>query len=86
MTARLDIKSKTTRRRLLQGVAGFVSFFGLGATAAYAAKASPASVGYRDSPKGDQNCANCKLFISPNACKSVSGEISANGWCRIWKA
>jgi hypothetical protein len=33
MTARLDIKSKTTRRRLLQGVAGVVSFFGLGATA-----------------------------------------------------
>ena len=86
MNARLEIKSKTTRRRLLQGVAGIVSFFGLGASAAYAAKASPLSVGYRASPKGDQNCANCSLFISPNACKSVSGKISPNGWCKIWKA
>ena len=86
MTARLDITSKSTRRRLLQGFAAFVSFFGLGATAAYAAKAWPVSVGYRNSPKADQNRANCKLFISPNACKSVSGEISAKGWCKIWKA
>ena len=38
------------------------------------------------SRKGDQNRANRKLFVSPNGRKSVSGEISANGWRRIWKA
>jgi hypothetical protein len=75
-----------TRRRLLQGAFAGLSFLGLGVSAAHAAKASAGSVGYRASPKGDQNCANCKLFVTPNACKSVSGEISANGWCRIWKA
>ena len=40
----------------------------------------------KPSPKGDQNWANRKLFVPPDACKSVSGEISANGWRRIWKA
>lgn len=77
---------KATRRGLLKGAAAGMTFFGLGSTAALAAKASPSSVGYRGSPSGDQNCANCSLFISPNACVSVSGKISANGWCRIWKA
>ncbi len=86
MTIKLDLNSKATRRAILRGAAGVVSFLGIGTGVAYAAKASPGSVGYRASPKGDQNCANCKLFISPNACKSVAGEISANGWCRIWKA
>ncbi len=86
MTIKFDANSKATRRTVLQGAAGVISFLGIGTGAALAAKASPGSVGYRASPKGDQNCANCKLFLSPNACKSVSGEISANGWCRIWKA
>jgi hypothetical protein len=86
MPARFENKFNPTRRRLVLGVTGVLSFFGLGAGAALAAKASKASVGYRDTPKGDQNCANCILFISPNACKSVSGDVSANGWCRIWKA
>jgi hypothetical protein len=81
-----DTSFPATRRGLLQGAFVGLSFLGLGVSTAYAAKASRGSVGYRGSPKGDQNCANCKLFVSPNACKSVSGEISANGWCRIWKA
>jgi len=86
MVDKRDNGIKATRRSLLQGGLAGLSFLGLGVSAAHAAKASPASVAYRDSPKGDQNCANCKLFVSPDACKSVSGAISANGWCRIWKA
>jgi hypothetical protein len=86
MLDKRDTSFPATRRGLLRGAFSGLSFMGLGVSAAHAAKASPGSVGYRSSPKGDQNCANCKLFVSPNACKSVSGEISANGWCRIWKA
>jgi hypothetical protein len=86
MMDKRDTSFPATRRGLLQGAFAGLSFLGLGVSAAHAAEASPGSVGYRSSPKGDQNCANCKLFVSPNACKSVSGEISANGWCRIWKA
>ncbi len=49
-----------------------------------AAKMSKASVAYQNSPKGSQNCANCKLFISPASCKLVQGPISVNGWCKLW--
>ena len=80
----MDHNPESTRRTLLRAGLCAVSFLGLGASAAYAAKASKSSVAYRDSPKGDQNCANCRLFISPNACKSVEGAVSPNGWCRIW--
>jgi len=52
MPARFENKFNPTRRRLVLGVAGVLSFFGLGAGAALAAKASKASVGYRDTPKG----------------------------------
>ncbi len=80
-----DTGFAATRRGLLRGVLAGASFLGLGASTAKAAKASPGSVAYRGSPKGDQNCANCSLFISPSSCKSVSGTISPNGWCRIWR-
>ncbi len=76
---------KTTRRSLLGASVAAASMMGLGLGTAHAAKASKGSVAYRDSPNGDKNCANCKLFISPNACKSVEGQISANGWCKIWR-
>ena len=60
------------------------TIFGLSARSAKAAKVSKAAVAYQDSPKGDQNCASCRLFTAPNACKQVEGDISPNGWCRIW--
>ncbi len=81
-----EAKFTATRRRVLLTAGGAVSFLGLGIGAAHAAKASQGSVAYRDSPNGDKNCANCKLFISPNDCKSVVGPVSPNGWCRIWKS
>jgi len=49
-----------------------------------AAKMSQPSVGYQDSPKGDQECSNCSLFQEPNACTLVDGEISPKGWCKFW--
>jgi len=24
------------------------------------------------------------LFVAPNACKSVAGEIAPTGWCKLW--
>ena len=76
-----------SRRSVLQGVA-----FAVGATPiilattypASAAKMSQASAGYRNSPKGSQNCANCKLFVPPSSCTLVEGPISPRGWCRLW--
>jgi High potential iron-sulfur protein len=85
MTHAIEKLPKLTRRTLLQaGALGAVPFLGLSARSAKAAKVSKAAVAYQDSPKGDQNCANCRLFIAPNACKQVEGSVSPNGWCRIW--
>jgi hypothetical protein len=77
-----------SRRSVWQGVAYVVAatpiILGTTYPAASAAKMSQSSVGYRDSPNGNQSCANCKLFVAPSSCKSVEDPISANGWCKIW--
>ena len=52
---------------------------------AQAAKISQSVVKYQDSPKGEQMCSNCKLFTAPNACQTVDGTISPNGWCMIYQ-
>ncbi|MGB7757607.1 MAG: high-potential iron-sulfur protein [Salinisphaera sp.] len=45
---------------------------------------------YQDTPKGNQKCSNCSLYIpgsSANAmghCKVVAGKVSPNGWCSAW--
>ncbi len=75
-----------SRRAVLRASVAAASLVGLGISAAHAAKASKGSVGYHESPNGDKNCANCSLFISPSACKSVEGQVSPNGSCRIWRA
>jgi len=87
MTHAIEKFSLLTRRTVLQagaGAVGALSILGLSARSAKAAKVSKAAVAYQDSPKGDQNCANCRLFVAPNACKQVEGDISPNAWCRIW--
>jgi hypothetical protein len=75
-----------SRRCLMYSVA-----YAAGATAilgtadlASAAKMSQKAVGYQETPKGPQSCANCVLFEAPNACKNVDGTISPQGWCNIW--
>jgi hypothetical protein len=86
MTNTLKLGStEISRRSILQAGAaiGTLPILALSVSPALA-KMSPTSVAYQDSPKGAQNCANCSLFLSPNACKSVDGTISPNGWCKIW--
>jgi len=76
-----------SRRSLLQGVTCAVAATPIILATTYpasAAKMSRASAGYRSSPKGNQSCANCKLFIPPSSCKLVEGPVSARGWCRLW--
>jgi hypothetical protein len=75
-----------SRRCLMYGVAcaaGATAILGT-ADLALAAKISQKAVGYQETPKGDQSCANCILFEAPNACKNVDGTISPQGWCNIW--
>lgn len=73
-----------SRRTLLIGAVGAVPLMALGAIGAKAAKLSQTAARYQDLPKGDKKCGNCNLFLPPNACKSVDGTISPNGWCALW--
>jgi hypothetical protein len=78
-----------SRRAFLQRVAtygaGAAIIQGLGSNVATAqAKVAQSAVSYQDKPKGTQQCDGCSLFQAPNACKTVEGEISPQGWCSIF--
>ena len=49
-----------------------------------AGKMSQSAAKYQDTPKGDQRCDGCALFQAPDGCKSVSGTIKAEGWCKLY--
>jgi hypothetical protein len=76
-----------TRRRFLNGsavLAGAIGLAGMLKSRRAEAKIAPNLVGYQDTPKDGRDCAGCQLFEPPNACKSVDGTISPNGWCKLW--
>ena len=73
-----------SRRKVLIAAAGAAPLLALGATGAKAAKMAQSAVKYQASPKDGKQCDGCKLFVAPNACKSVDGTISPTGWCALW--
>ena len=73
-----------SRRTVLLATAGAAPLLVVGATGAQAAKLSQTAARYQDSPKDGKTCSGCNLFVPPNACKSVDGKISPNGWCALW--
>ena len=89
MTRSFDTKLQNTRRTLLRvalGTLGAVSFLGMSARSAKAAKVSKSVVGYQNSPKGSERCDNCRNFEPPDACAKVEGPIDPKGWCSFWVA
>jgi hypothetical protein len=75
------------RAVVLEGMAcatGVAAVFAV-ATEVSAAKLPQKSVAYRPTPNGDKKCGNCSLFEPPDACKSVDGIVSAEGFCILWK-
>jgi hypothetical protein len=81
--------AKISRRSmLLHGAACATGIATVVVANAQSAKANPlpkTAVAYQDKPKGDHDCGGCALFVAPNACKNVAGEISPNGWCLLWR-
>jgi High potential iron-sulfur protein len=81
-------KIELSRRLVLHRVmtaAGAVAMIGVTADRAAAqAKSSQQAVAYQNMPQGSQRCDNCSLFEPPAACKTVEGQISPQGWCRIY--
>jgi hypothetical protein len=53
---------------------------------ANAAKMSQKAALYQDTPKGDQRCDNCTLFLPDSGCKIVDGTIRPEGWCKFYVA
>ena len=51
-----------------------------------------ASMKYRDTPEGDNRCANCNLFVPGKTADAAGGctifpgdtEVSPNGYCMAW--
>jgi hypothetical protein len=75
-----------TRRAFFQSSLAIVGGVGLAGLASRqaSAKIAPNLIGYQPSPSSGHDCAGCKLFEAPNACRSVDGSISPQGWCRMW--
>jgi hypothetical protein len=73
------------RRQLLALLAsGAAAIIALGKAFAVD-KLEKGDVDYRGHPKGRERCDNCRVWLPPNACKSVEGDISPAGWCNIWR-
>jgi len=47
-------------------------------------KMSKRDAEYQDTPQDIRMCATCTLFEAPRSCKVVEGDISPNGWCKVF--
>jgi hypothetical protein len=71
-----------SRRTVLLAAAAATPLFALGG--AKAGTLPQSAVAYQKEPKDGKQCDGCNLFIAPNACKSVAGEILPAGYCKLW--
>ncbi len=71
-----------SRRTIIIAAATVAPALALGR--AEASALPPSAVAYQDSPKAGKRCDGCNLFVAPASCKSVSGTISPQGWCKLW--
>jgi len=71
-------------RRSVVAAAFALPLVALSGRAAQAAKMTQNAVAYQPTPKDGKKCSDCTLFVAPKACKSVDGDISPDGWCKIW--
>jgi hypothetical protein len=90
----VHVESATvSRRSILRGVAhagGAATLLAVIAKRARAAPAQPTkttkqAAGYQNSPNGGQSCSTCINFVAPSACRIVAGNVSPQGWCKIWQ-
>ena len=77
------IKLQRVSRRTVVIAAGAAPLLALMSGSAEA-KIAQTAVRYQDSPKDGRQCDGCKLFVAPNSCKTVAGDISPSGWCALW--
>ena len=78
----VDNMRNLSRRTMLFTAAAAAPWLAVGR--AEAAGLPKTAVAYQDDPKDDKKCSDCTFFVAPNGCKSVAGEISPNGWCKLY--
>ena len=74
-----------SRRTLLTTAMAAVTVLAGARTGRAQAKMPKQTAQYQDSPNGDQQCEGCRFFIDAGSCQLVEGEISPNGWCRLYQ-
>jgi hypothetical protein len=80
----METLTGVNRRTILIAAAAAAPVLVLGR--AEAASLPKSAVSYQDTPKDGKDCKGCNLFVAPSSCKSVSGKIAPNGWCKLWVA
>jgi hypothetical protein len=80
-------QGRSSRRAVVAAIAGLpAALFARASRAADADRMTKQQAAYRDTPNGIYSCGMCSLFVEPNSCKVVEGEISKDGWCKAFAA
>ncbi len=72
--------------RAMAGIGGCAAIVLTAARATASAKLPQDQVSYQVSPKVDKTCSACVNYEGNRTCKVVEGDISPDGWCRLWNA
>jgi hypothetical protein len=80
-----DVKQGSRRRLIGLGpISLALCLTGTRNGSAEQAKTSQAAAQYQDHPRGGLSCVGCTFFRKPQSCQVVAGDISPNGWCRLF--
>jgi succinate dehydrogenase/fumarate reductase-like Fe-S protein len=79
----VETPANWSRRKLIGAAAMAASLLPI-ATAQASEKMSRQQAEYQDMPQGIFSCATCSLFEPPKYCKVVEGEVSKDGWCKVF--
>jgi len=80
-------RGSVPRRRVLVLAlfgAGVIDAGVIGAYADAPKQISQAEARYQDHPRGGLSCSGCTFFRRPRSCQVVAGDISPDGWCRLF--
>ena len=88
MSDKDELSGRTVSRRDFLNIATI----GTGAVLAIGLTSSPAQakvpqkvVNYQPTPRGNQSCATCGLFVPQTSCKLVDGTVAPQGWCTLYQ-
>jgi hypothetical protein len=84
MGERMDRPGCLVRRRIVTASLAAAATLVLAVPASAQKKVTKSEAQYQDHPQDIQMCSTCTLFVKPNGCKVVEGDIDPDGWCRLF--